>query len=78
MISFRYQKTRDQEPPKFMTVNETARYLRTSYRTVRRLIDEGRIPCAQLGELTYRIPRDGLDRFISGGGKIEADGRDGK
>lgn len=72
MISFRYQKTRDQEPPKFMTVNETARYLRTSYRTVRRLIDEGRIPCAQLGELTYRIPRDGLDRFIGESMKPQA------
>lgn len=68
-------RERRQETPSFMTIHEAANYLRTSYRTIRRAVDEGRLPCAQLGEQTYRISRDVLDRFISGGGKIEEYGK---
>ena len=73
----RYRKKQEQETPRFLSLNEAARYARTSYRTVKRLVDEGRLPCAKIGEQTYRISRETLDRFISGGGEIEAADRKG-
>lgn len=78
IVKYRISQKREQEPPKFMTINEAAAYCRTSYRIIKRAVDEGKIPCAQLGEQTYRISRDVLDRFISGGGKVEGDGKEVK
>ena len=72
---YRIPQKREQEPPRIMTINEAAVYYRTSYRTIKRAVDEGRIPCARLGEQTYRIARDTLDRFICNGGKVE-DGKE--
>ena len=75
----RYRKKQEQETPRFLSLNEAARYVRTSYRTLKRLVDEGRLPCAELGVQTYRISRETLDRFINGGGEIENDyGKDGQ
>ena len=72
----RYRKKQEQETPRFLSLNEAARYVRTSYRTLKRLVDEGRLPCAKMGEQTYRISRETLDRFINGVGEIEgAEGR---
>ena len=69
----RMARQREQETPRFLTLYEAARYCRTSYRVIKRAVNEGRIPCAQLGEQTFRISRENLDRFINGGGKIEND-----
>lgn len=75
----KYRQRQGEKTPSFMTINEAAHYLRTSYRTIRRLIDEGRLPCAELGEQTYRISRETLDRFINGGGEIKNDcGKEGQ
>lgn len=71
IATYRTAGRREQEPPKFMTIYEAAAYCRTSYRTIKRAIDEGRIPCAKLGDQTYRILRDNLDRFIGSGGAVE-------
>ena len=73
IVRYQTPHKREQEPPKFMTLNEAAAYCRTSYRVIKRMANEGRIPCAQMGEQTFRIARDTLDRFICNGGKIEDD-----
>lgn len=73
IVNYRFPAKRNQEPPKFMGIYEAAAYCRVSYRTLKRAIDEGRIPCAKLGAQTYRIARENLDRFIMNGGQIESD-----
>ena len=51
---------------KIYTLTEAAAYLRTSFKTVKRLVDAGEIPCARLTPHTVRITQRNLDLFLNG------------
>jgi excisionase family DNA binding protein len=52
----------------FLTVGECAAELRVNRRTVRRWINDGRLPATQVGGryTAIRIPRRGLDALLWG------------
>lgn len=47
----------------FLTVSETAEYLRVSLRTAYQLVYDGAVPAVKVGG-QYRIPRAELDRQL--------------
>lgn len=49
------------------TADEVAIYLRTSLRTVRRLVREGHIKGAKVGR-TYRVTKAALEAYLQGEG----------
>ena len=51
--------------PRFYTIEEVARILRVSGRTVYRLVERGEIRALRVGDL-YRISQEALDAFIRG------------
>lgn len=57
---------RQQEWPGVMSVPEAARYMRLDGRTVRKLIEEGKIRAARAGRV-WRVTKSELDRFLLGG-----------
>lgn len=54
------------QPPKYMGLNQAARYCNLSYRLIKEAVDSGRIPFRKFGSKTYRISRDELDEFMNG------------
>lgn len=55
----------------WFTPEEAAEALKMHVVTIRRLLREGRLPGAKVGKRQWRIHREALDRFISGGGPQE-------
>lgn len=55
----------------FMTVKEVASYLKTSTKTIQRLVLSGKLPAIRLGK-QFRIDRKDLEEFIEKQ-KIKAD-----
>ena len=45
--------------PELLTIDETAEFLRVSDKTVRRMIDDGRLEAVAIGR-QWRIPREAL------------------
>ena len=52
--------------PPFLSILETAEYLNTTERMIRRLIAERRIGCVRLGR-PIRIPMSAIEEFVKGG-----------
>ncbi|MBR5415718.1 MAG: helix-turn-helix domain-containing protein [Thermoguttaceae bacterium] len=50
--------------PDYMNLAEAASYCRVCFRTLKKAIAEGRLPCRQMNEKTYRISRKALDRWL--------------
>ena len=48
----------------YLNLDRAAGLLGVSYRALKRMIEEGKIPYRRLGERTYRISRKELDDFI--------------
>jgi excisionase family DNA binding protein len=47
-----------------LTIKEVATWLRLSTQTIKRMIEDGRLPAHRLGACSYRIvERDALDMF---------------
>lgn len=57
---------RPQEPPNVMSVAEAAAYMRVSEADVMKLIDQGKLAAARIGD-TYRIARIAIDDFVAQG-----------
>lgn len=55
------------ELPELLTVEEVAGYLRVSYKTVRRMIGDGRLTGVNLGR-SWRIPRQALAALLEQAG----------
>lgn len=53
------------EPPRFLTVPETAKILRLHEMTIYRMLKKGQIPRARVGG-RWRIPADVCDRILKG------------
>jgi len=53
--------------PELLTVEETAEFLRVSDKTVRRMLQDGRLQGVDLGG-AWRISREELETFIKQGG----------
>ena len=53
--------------PELLTIDETAEFLRVSDKTVRRMIDDGRLEAVAIGR-QWRIPRGALAELIRPGG----------
>jgi excisionase family DNA binding protein len=52
----------DQIERKFVTIKEAARFCRVSERSIRRAIEEGRVPVVYVGP---RLPRIDLDELLA-------------
>lgn len=50
--------------PNFMTVQETADYLRVSKPTIQNLIADGKLPAVKLGPHSTRVPAAALTAFL--------------
>ena len=48
----------------YLNLDRAARRLGVSYRSLKRMIEEGKIPYRQLGPRTYRISSIELDQWI--------------
>ena len=57
--------------PELLTIDETAEFLRVSDKTVRRMIDDGRLEAVAIGR-QWRIPRETLAELIRPGGTDKA------
>ncbi|WP_328847776.1 helix-turn-helix domain-containing protein [Mycolicibacterium austroafricanum] len=53
------------EQPELLTINEAAALLRVHPRTVRRFIEDGRLPGYQLGGRVVRVRRDDLTKLLT-------------
>lgn len=51
--------------PEVLTSTEAARYLRVTPDTIRRLVRQGRLPAARVGD-RMRITRAAIDAFLEG------------
>jgi excisionase family DNA binding protein len=51
----------------FLTIDQVAERLQVSYRTVYRLIENGKLRAIRVGDL-YRIPLSAFDEFVREGG----------
>jgi excisionase family DNA binding protein len=56
---------RRSNPQNVLTLDEAARYLRTSRKTLSKLVRQGRLPSRRVGR-SYRFLRLELDRFLAG------------
>jgi excisionase family DNA binding protein len=53
--------------PELLTIDETAEFLRVSDKTVRRMLNDGRLKGVNIGR-QWRIPREALEEIIQRGG----------
>lgn len=61
--------------PELLTIDETAEFLRVSDKTVRRMIDDGRLKAVAIGR-QWRIPKEALEEFIKTGGTARQESGD--
>ena len=65
MSGLRLNRNHQTKPvPEYMNLAEAAIYCRVCFRTLKKAIAEGRLPCRQMNEKTYRISRKALDRWL--------------
>ena len=50
--------------PDYMNLAEAANYCRVCFRTLKKAISKGKLPCRQLNDKTYRISRKALDKWL--------------
>jgi len=53
--------------PELLTIDETAEFLRVSDKTVRRMLNDGRLKGVNISR-QWRIPREALEEIIQRGG----------
>ncbi|MEK7167892.1 MAG: helix-turn-helix domain-containing protein [Patescibacteria group bacterium] len=49
---------------KILTINEVAKLMKVSFKTVYRWISAGQLPAAKVGYKTYRVFEEDLVRFL--------------
>lgn len=59
------------QPPELLSINEAAEFLRVHPRTVRRFIDDGRLPGYHIGIKIVRVRRSDLDKLLT---RMHSDG----